>query len=363
MAFNFFPTSVEELLIKTDGNPVEANIDELISLFNFLVDKNPTPIGLDLDRSDNKNKVKIKPNLENQYTMSQIKSKAKLNKLKPTFGNGSSGNRGVNNRGLGFEDVFATALEKWNMGDTVSNKYVLGAIEDLDKTYKIRDAETFLVSAEGGANTPRPLVFTPHIMLTNPKGRGNDVGKSVTDITITLDKRKRTEQEIYISAKYAKTTTFFNTGIAKILTTAEIQSGRITNPDGLRLLNLFGINQGTFCAIFNREKGSSVGSEIDRTPNVNRAGITKLLQSGIGYGYHIIHEFPGKIISKKMDKRAMGTAAAFSGDIAVFYGGKGGRGKRIDITFSSGSYNFQINIRDSSGQKNGYPSHIFGQFS
>jgi len=87
------------------------------------------------------------------------------------------------------------------------------------------------------------------------------------------------------------------------------------------------------------------------------------LQSGIGYGYHIIHEFPGKIISKKMDKRAMGTAAAFSGDITVFYGGKGGKGKRIDITFSSGSYNFQINIRDSSGQKNGYPSHIFGQFS
>jgi len=93
MAFNFFPTSVEELLDKTSGTQVEANIEEIVSLFNFLVDKNPTPIGLDLDQSNNKNKVKIKPNLQNQYTMSQIKSKAKLNKLKPTFGNGSSGNR------------------------------------------------------------------------------------------------------------------------------------------------------------------------------------------------------------------------------------------------------------------------------
>ena len=58
----------------------------------------------------------------------------------------------------------------------------------------------FKYSRLGGENTPRPLVFTPHIMLTNPKGSGNDVGKSVTDITITLDKGKRTKKEIYISA-------------------------------------------------------------------------------------------------------------------------------------------------------------------
>ena len=64
-----------------------------------------------------------------------------------------------------------------------------------------------------------------------------------------------------------------------------------------------------------------------------------------------------------MDQNCILVKCGYSGDIAVFYGGKGGKGKRIDITFSSGSYNFQINIRDSSGRKNGYPSHIFGQFS
>ena len=208
MAFNFFPKSVEEILDKTAGHPIEANVDEIISAFEFLVSKNPAPIGMSLDRKD-KNIVNVMRSLEGAYTMSQIRTGAKLNKLKPKFGNGSLGNRGVNNRGLGFEDVFVTALEKWYVGDTVSNKYILSAIEDLDKTYKMRDAETFLVSAEGAENTKRPLVFAPYIMLTNPKGRGNDVGKSVTDITITLDKGKRTEQEIYISAKYAKTTTFF----------------------------------------------------------------------------------------------------------------------------------------------------------
>ena len=163
MAFNFFPTSVEELLDKTSGTQVEANIEEIVSLFNFLVDKNPTPIGLDLDQSNNKNKVKIKPNLQNQYTMSQIKSKAKLNKLKPTFGNGSSGNRGVNNRGLGFEDVFTTALEKWYVGDTISNKYILGAIKDLDKTYKIsRCRNVFSISRRWSKHTKTSCVYSSY---------------------------------------------------------------------------------------------------------------------------------------------------------------------------------------------------------
>jgi len=362
MAFNFFPKSVEEILDKTAGHPIEANVDEIISAFEFLVSKNPAPIGMSLDRKD-KNIINVMRSFEGDYTMFQIKTGAKLNKLKPKFGNGSSGNRGVNNRGNLFEPEFATALEKWNVGDVVKNKMTLGAIEDLNKTYKMKDANTFQVNQLGAENTKRPLVFTPHIHLTNPKGNGNDVGKSVTDLTILLDQGKRTKKEIYLSLKLDKTTTFFNTGISTILTTAEIQSGRITNPDGLRLLKLFGIDQGKFCAIFNREKGSDEGSEIDSTPNVDRAGIKKLLQSGIGYGYHIIHKFPGKIVSKKMDKRAMVTAATLSGPIAVFYGGKGGRGKRIDITFSSPTYKFIINIRDSSGRKNGYPSHIFGQFS
>ena len=35
MAFNFFPTSVEELLDKTSATQVEANIEEIVSLFNF----------------------------------------------------------------------------------------------------------------------------------------------------------------------------------------------------------------------------------------------------------------------------------------------------------------------------------------
>ena len=52
----------------------------------------------------------------------------------------------------------------------------------------MRDAETFLVSAEGAENTKRPLVFKGswYIFMAykSNKGNGNDVGKSVTDITI-----------------------------------------------------------------------------------------------------------------------------------------------------------------------------------
>ena len=74
-------------------------------MFEFLVSKNPTPIGIDLDQ---KSIINVSRSLQGDYTMSQIKSGAKLNKVKPKFGSKKMvllGNRGVNNRGNLFEDL------------------------------------------------------------------------------------------------------------------------------------------------------------------------------------------------------------------------------------------------------------------
>ena len=215
MAYDFFPRSVDEILNKTSGFPIEKNVDEIISMFELLVSKNPTPINIDLKQ---KSIINVTRALQGDFTISQIKSKAKLKTMKPKFGNGSAGNRGVNNRGNLFEPEFAAALEKWYVGDKVSDKYMLGAIKDLDETYKLFKSKTFQVDMLGGENTKRPLVFSPSIILTNPKGSGNDVGKAVTDITIRTDKKP-----IYLSLKLGGTTTFFNSGIKKILTKDEAE--------------------------------------------------------------------------------------------------------------------------------------------
>ena len=77
-----------------------------------------------------------------------------------------------------------------------------------------------------------------------------------------------------------------------------------------------------------------------------------LLKSGIGYGYHVIHKMRGQVLSKKMDEKAMKEAAKV-GTCTVHYGGKSGKGKRIDMEMKSPYYKFKLNIRDTQG-KDGY---------
>jgi len=99
---------------------------------------------------------------------------------------------------------------------------------------------------------------------------------------------------------------------------------------------------------------------VDNRPKVNRRSITTLLQSGIGFGYHVIHKLRGRILSKKMDEDAMKKAARLS-DITVYYGGMTGTGRRVDVVFESPSYQFKINIRDTQGG-DGYPTRMMCDF-
>jgi hypothetical protein len=56
-----------------------------------------------------------------------------------------------------------------------------------------------------------------------------------------------------------------------------------------------------------------------------------------------------------IDSKYTATAAEISAP-NVYYGGLGGNGKRIDITFESPTYSFKVNIRNKQGGL--YPSHI-----
>lgn len=349
MAYTFFPKSADEIQkTLTDSNFPQPNIDEVKRLFSLLRNKADTPINLDLAKKVN---VNVSRMIDGDYSIKEINRKADINILKLKFGNGSSGNRGANNRGNLFEPQFADALLKWWAGEEVSDGKMLAAIEDMNKTYKIEDSKTFKVDVVGGENTRRPLVFTPNIQLTNPKGRGYDVGKSVTDITVTTDKGP-----IFLSLKLGGTTTFFNVGVKTILTKSEIQNMNITNPNGKKLLKLFGIDETKFCEVFNgKHKGS-----VDRRPKFDKAGMVRLLQSGIGFNYHIIHKLTGKILSKQMDEKAMKRAATVNAPV-IYYGGKGGKGKRIDIEMQSPTYTFKLNLRDTQG-KDGYPTRLMCDF-
>ena len=351
-AYSFFPKSVEEIETELKDFSTDSQ-NEIKALFTFLKTKYPsvyTPINIDKKKQNN---VNVTRELQSETEISDIVSGAGIKKIKLKFGNGSSGNRGVNNRGNMFEGAFATAITTWWNGEEVENKSMLAAIKDLDKTYKLSDSSKLDVNVVGGENTKRPLKFGPTIILDNPKGSGFDIGKSVTDVTLVTDNR-----EIYLSLKLGTTTTFFNVGVRRILSPDQIKSGKITNKDGLNLLSIFGIDPVKFTEVFN---GTSKGS-VDTRAKVDSNKIEKLLQSGIGYNYHIIHKMSKGILSKQMNQSAMKKAAKITGGVTVYYGGKTGRGKRVDVEFKSASYKFKINIRDTQG-KDGYPTRMMCDFT
>ena len=350
-AYSFFPKSEEEIS-KTLSDFPHENVQDIVNLFNFLKGKDKTPINIDLKKQKD---INVSRTLKGVYDISDIKSGANLRVIRIKFGNGSSGNRGANNRGNAFETQFANAIEKWYAeGDaSVEDKDILNAIRDLDRTYKLGKSKTFDAKVVGGENTRRPLDFSGKITITNTKSKGFNIGQSVTDITLLTDNNP----PIFLSLKFETTTTFFNVGIKTKLTKTEINEGFIKNKDGQKLLELFGIDNKRFCTIFN-DKVKTQSGVVRGKPNV--AALKHLLHSGIGFGYHVIHKMRGKVLSKKMDETAM-RAAAKVGTVRIFYGGKTGRGKRIDMEMESPYYIFKINIRDTQGT-DGYPTRMMCDF-
>lgn len=348
MPYDCFPKTITELRNKTKSHSPEVK-GELYVLFKYLKEKYPkldTPINLDLTK---KNSANISRALQEDTTIKKIETATKLKTVKLKFGNGSSGNRGANNRGNLFEPQFANALLKWWEGERVNDGKMLAAIEDLDKTYNLKKSKKLKIDVVGGENTKRPLIYSPTIKLSNPKGRGYDIGKSVTDITLHTD-----TQEIYLSLKLGTTVTFFNVGVRTVLPPDDIKAYNITG-DGLRLLKAFKIDPEIFCDVFNGKMKTRMSPV-----NVRPTKLDELMKTGIGEGYHIIHKLSGQIKSKKMDRRALNTASKIS-SAKIYYGGKTGTGRRIDYELQSSTYAFKLNIRDTQG-KDGYPTRLMCDF-
>lgn len=357
MAYDFFPKNESELEKGTKTHSADVR-GELLSVYSYLK-KNyssiETPICLDKTK---KGSLKIMRSLQEDVNLRDLKTKLKIKKLNIEFGNGSSGNRGTNNRGNLFEPQFADALLKWWAGEPVADRSMLAAIERMNDDLNLTESEKLLVDIVGGENTKRPLQYSPSgIVMDNPKGRGTDVGASVTDITLTKKFKNKKDQKIYLSLKLGTTVTFFNVGVRTVLTPAEIKSGNITNVNGKMLLDMFGIDPMLFCMVFNGTLGQ--GQVVSNT--VDTAKLSKLLKSGIGHGYYIVHKLSGVIKTKNMDSNALRIASSISSS-RIYYGGKGGNGKRIDIEVESNTYKFKLNIRDTQG-KDGYPTRLMCDFS
>ena len=168
--------------------------------------------------------------------------------------------------------------------------------------------------------------------------------------------------KVYLSLKLGGTTTFFNAGVKTVLTTDEIKANKIKNPQGNRLLKMFGIDKNLFADVFNGKLRKGIIKNVWPSMDGNsKRALEKLIQSGIGFGYHVIHKLGTGIKSYKVDERYMKEASKPQ-SLTLYYGGKTGTGKRIDMEIMTPKYALKLNIRDTQG-KDGYPTRMMADFT
>jgi hypothetical protein len=278
--------------------------------------------------------------------------KIKWNGLNIKFGEGSRGGRGVKSKGLGFEGTLAGDLEKLSEeGLTKQNADTFNhpvLVAEMSKELGLKKGN-FTVTVDASKNQPRPLKFTgagPEVSFSGPS-----VAETLTDITVNKGGKK-----YYISAKFGGTLTFFNSGVAKVLPADEIKSGQITNANGKALLKTLGIDNKTFCEVFNAYAKGKPGKFTPKKISADIDKLQNLVSSGIGSGYYYAQAGKGADLFFKIDGKYNKKASAITTTPVVYYGGLDGKGKRIDVVFESDKYFFKVNIRNKQGGI--YPTHI-----
>lgn len=359
MAYTFFPKSVKEI-DKTLKFPKVIK-EEIASLYSVLNKKYKIKDPINIDPNVPKI-INVARALQGTANLEQVKRDSKIKNIKIKFGNGSLGGRGVKNRGNLFESQYAQAIETYHAGDKIKDQSFKPSIENLYKTYKLSKYSELTVFEAGALNVKRPLVFGGNVIIKAEGQVGNNLGPIVTDLTLlNKPKNKGGKPIVYLSLKLGNTTTFFNVGVKTILTKEEIQKNKIKNQNGNRLLKMFGIDKNMFCDVFNGKLRKGIVKNV--WPNmrtVDKQALELLLQSGIGFGYHVIHKLSNEIKSIKVDQRYMKEAAKPK-SLTLYYGGKTGMGKRIDMEIVTPKYELKLNIRDTQGT-DGYPTRMMADF-
>ncbi len=270
-------------------------------------------------------------------------------KLKKTleFGGGKS----TGNKGNEFENELANEMEnyyiKGNTEEVVNREFFI----EFDKI--IKNETVTNIKVDGGLNQKRPLKITSSKITAGELG---DIGKTVTDLTVTTNKNT-----YYLSLKYGSTVTFVNAGVAKILSQKDMQKNDdVTDKKGVALLNMLGMDSETFAGIFNNYVGGcNTKTEVNITSLLNKNNIfKKFMESVIGYGYVMVHKEGAKIHTFEMTKRTMMDFIAVNKATLVYP--EEGCTKRMDVKIEMNGMNIKINIRNKNGKV--YPSNIMADY-
>jgi hypothetical protein len=269
------------------------------------------------------------------------------------FGGQPSGGKKIN-LGNVFEKDFHNRLVECVTGRCCKGKFAKEAEKVIEQTSKAMNSPVIKVKHEGGKNTSRPIVLQGNNPIIEP-AQPEAHGEKLTDITLTQENG----QKSFLSLKYGDTLTFINSGVAKEhFTEMDMKDGKVSIKSGKQILKAFGVDNAKFCKVFN-DYGSGT-KQVDPHEfkvKLDKTTLKKLLQTAIGANYWMVHaEKNGSVYFWNVTKSRNNAYSNVTGDAILYYGGKQGRGKRIDLEFSNQYYDFQMNIRNK--QSGLYPSHI-----
>lgn len=269
------------------------------------------------------------------------------------------------NKGTQFEKDFYAESLKVLQGITKGNGYmptILAMNEEFEKRMsagmsgmEAHGGKFVGVLEEGSANKSRPIEKSGSGFVVSAEGtQTEDMGSTLTDITFQYGQNK---DPVYLSLKYGPTLTFFNAGVGDYFPKQQVQDRNITSKDGLDLLKMFDIDMLDFCKAFS-PRTQPMQNHKRLALNADTGAIQKLLRSGIGYGYWMVHNTKGYTVDwYEMDKQYMVSASTIIGPVTIFYGRMNGNGIGVNMTCESSKYTFIFNIRNK--QASGpWPTHI-----
>ena len=251
------------------------------------------------------------------------------------------------NKGVKYELQIAQDLQNYNEG---GDEFVhADTVQEIIDTFNLKPGK-FKIVEEGGKNQKRPLEFTADGPIIGHSGES--VAATLTDLTIIAEGKT-----YYVSLKYGSTLTFFNAGVAvSTFPASEIQEGRISNPSGVSILKMLGIDNEIFCRVFNEYGQTDFKQYHTSSSDYDQQKLFNLIHSGIGSGYWMLKGTGKGSTLYEITEEYAKKAATPIGGINIQYGGANGEGKRVDISFESSEYYFKLNIRNKQGGL--YPSHI-----
>lgn len=305
-------------------------------------------IGLKAFTSRNLKKVE----LIGKYGGSSLQNRVPITQVLKSeeFGGQPAGGKRVN-KGILFESDFSERLGEAENGMPVNGKYANAACHIIEACSNKVGAAFTGFKEEGGRNQSRPLAAQGDNLIIAPSAHQQH-GAKLTDLTLLHG----TSKVSYLSLKFGGTLTFMNAGVKETFVEREMKEEKLVNPLAKKIISNFGLDEATFCRVFNDyNKGTKHPTGVKA--NVNKAKLKTFLQTAIGSNYWMVHGHPDNSIDFwYMSPEMNPQYATIAGDVIVNYGGSGGKGKRVDITFSNSYFDFTVNIRNK--QSGLYPSHI-----